>query len=341
MPWLAGWKYRLMVPVTNKNSVPLEKWYWDAALNLLELEGAQPDFSDVRVTLADGVTPAPFMVYFVNSFSPDGNMTTGRICSCGPVIQASSYNNLYIYWGSEADGQDDPEGLFDFFDNHNDNQVDPAKWTTIGAVSEIDSDFLQLAHTGTLSLNALSVPANFGPGFDFWARVKIGACVPYSFRRSMFGFYSSEGPWANGDGIWFQHVDNRFEAVCRSNDSVQIFTATINTMQADTWHLLRIEWRDDSVTWIVDDAVVAEISGHAAIPAEAVSRAGYFAQGMVFPRLWNDWVDWIGVKETDYTGGNEPIEVDPNEIIYQTEGGGSVGDMVEDIAFRLANPHME
>jgi len=89
------------------------------------------DFSDLRFTDSDQVTPIP---YWIESYTAS---VSASVWVKVPSIPASSTKSIYMYYGnSGATSASNGIATFEFFDDFNDGVKDTNKWVTSGTVTE-------------------------------------------------------------------------------------------------------------------------------------------------------------------------------------------------------------
>ena len=100
------------------------------------------DFSDLRFTDSDKVTPLPFWIESFNASS------SAFVWVKVPSIAAFGTKTIYMYYGnSGAANAGNGTATFDFFDDFNDGVVDASKWVTSGTVTE-SGGYLQVGSGG-------------------------------------------------------------------------------------------------------------------------------------------------------------------------------------------------
>ena len=117
------------------------------------------DFSDLRFTDSDKVTPLPFWIESYNASS------AAFVWVKVPSIAALATKTIYMYYGNpSAANAGNGTATFDFFDDFNDGVVDVSKWVTSGNVTEsggyltVGSGVDSIARQNTLNYALFSAP---------------------------------------------------------------------------------------------------------------------------------------------------------------------------------------
>jgi len=101
--WLSGWLYRKPIHITNTLTSPLNEYQVKVELNNTNFDFAKanPDGSDIRFTLDDGVTLIPYWVEKWDSVNQEAIVWVKV-----PELPANSNVTIYMYYGN-------PETSFD------------------------------------------------------------------------------------------------------------------------------------------------------------------------------------------------------------------------------------
>ena len=120
--WLRGYKYRRAITITN-NAQEVNDYQVLIVLTPqnFDYSKAKPDGSDIRFTKDDGITKLP---YWIELWNPNGESWIWVKIDKLPLGDTI----IYMYYGNpEAESEENPEQVFDFFDHFDKNTLDK-KW---------------------------------------------------------------------------------------------------------------------------------------------------------------------------------------------------------------------
>lgn len=126
MAWLNGWTYRKAITITEQSGSDLTDYQVKIELNSsnFDFSKANADGSDIRFAADDGTTLLP---YWIEEW--DTTNQIGKVWVKIPSLLANSSTTLYLYYGNpNAVDADNPEGVFDFWDDFNGTELDTSKW---------------------------------------------------------------------------------------------------------------------------------------------------------------------------------------------------------------------
>lgn len=132
--WLSGFKYRKTITASRSagfvTNYPMRFSMGLSPYNSgdISVVGAKSDFSDIRVTKADGTTLLPYWIETIDNVTPT---TKAYIWINFDYIPAGG-ELFYVYWGkSDATSLSDGSTVFDFFDDFNSGSLDSSKWDLV------------------------------------------------------------------------------------------------------------------------------------------------------------------------------------------------------------------
>jgi len=120
--WLRGYKYRRAITITN-NAQEVSNYQVLIVLTPqnFDYSKAKPDGSDIRFTKDDGITKLP---YWIELWNPNGESWIWVKIDHLPLGDTT----IYMYYGNpEAESEENPEQVFDFFDHFDKNTLN-VKW---------------------------------------------------------------------------------------------------------------------------------------------------------------------------------------------------------------------
>lgn len=319
MAWLSGWENRVAVTLRNNRPVSITKWFYD--LDLEEL-GIPDDYnySDVRVTSSDGVTVLDLVVYIRHVYVGGSwqEKTTGRFTSQG-ALDAYVDDTVYIYWGNgSVPSGSDPDNVYDFFDNHNDNSVDTDKWEIY---TDPDPDYVIVEEDDDVMVLRTDRDAIYPPessGSHLYARGKVAftdeADMHVAFKAdsaniadykiSRFGLMAEADYETDGyhDGAFFKYDNDGdvWKVVCDNGVNIKETEITAVTPPTDEWGTFRIEYSQTSIKFYLGETLAYEETDTDYIYSGDLYPV-YSAVNYIFNRQFDDKYDWIGVLDGDYS----------------------------------------
>jgi len=118
--WLNGWNHRRPVTITNTLAQTLENFQVRIELNSAYaevFENTNPDGSDIRFTLSDGVTKIPYWIEEWDSVSQNAIIWVKV-----PQIPANGETTIYMYYGNPtATSESNGDEVFELFEDFEDN----------------------------------------------------------------------------------------------------------------------------------------------------------------------------------------------------------------------------
>ena len=128
--WNGSWLYRVPVTLTENSGSALSGYQVSLLVSYVSSK-MKADFTDLRFTDSDKVTPLSF---WVESFNASAS---AFVWVKVPSIAAFGTKTIYMYYGNpSAASGGNGTATFDFFDDFNDGVVDASKWVTSGTVTE-------------------------------------------------------------------------------------------------------------------------------------------------------------------------------------------------------------
>lgn len=245
------------------------------------------DFGDIRFTQDDGETE---LDYYLKS-KTDGVSAEFKV-EIGNVGDGATVD-FFLYAGnSGASTTSDGDNTFPFFDDFNNESIDPTKWATTGAITEEAAGYLRLAHTLKNDLYAQGL-TEFSVGTEIVFRGRFGTSSPANNRESYFGIYNSNTPRSTGHGALFQEIGGGFNRLNRTDIASETVALT-GSQSHDTWYELKIQWHSDKVLYFLDGANVGEST--TAIPTETDLVAYVGNSAWLYDRTFNDDADWVYLR---------------------------------------------
>jgi hypothetical protein len=142
--WNASWPYRRSIAITENSGSTLTDYQVNLNISYVSSE-MKPDFSDLRFTTSDQITPIP---YWIESYTPS---VSAAVWVKIPTIRALDVTTIYMYYGNpSAVDASNGTATFDFFDDFQDAIVDTNKWIVFGSVQETDG-YLQVGSDTALA----------------------------------------------------------------------------------------------------------------------------------------------------------------------------------------------
>jgi peptidoglycan/xylan/chitin deacetylase (PgdA/CDA1 family) len=338
--WLDGWNYRKQVAVPGSAAGAQADYQMRLIVNrsagvdtgsevYIGLKCAA-DYSDIRFTGYDGITPLDYWIQSADSSSAVIWVEFDNI----PASPDRAYFNLY-YGNDGAGPYSNIQNTFVFADDFNDGVVDAARWATGGTGGSVaESGGVLMVTASSSSQKYASSVGTYSNNYSLHARVKLDSITDCSSFR-ILGFVTTRGTYADKNFTsafrWY-YAEPNFWGV--SGDGSGSSLVNMNVARDINYHIAECRrYAIDGTNYdrfIIDNGI--EVTGS---KPTAVSRYIYICTDEYNRALIADWVflrkymspepSW-GIWGSEEAAGGPPspeIAFNPASLSFTGTVGGS------------------
>ena len=317
--WLAGWNYRRPITITNTLAQTLTDYQVRIELNSTNFDfaQAQPNGSDIRFTLSDGVTKIPYWIQEWDSVNQKAIIWVKV-----PQIPANGKTIIYMYYGnSEAVSESNGDSVFIFFDDFKGTELNTTKWKVVEQTPTIQDS--QCIIVGGDKVEAIRTLESFTPPF----------IVHYKLKP--LGFLGIYGDWDAGIAIGknkkklLGFVDDVFDydPPEEENNELTIMNLWWKDIISSSDSRANYEYHEYEVIVLEDDSIFKDLTDERVVESDN-SKTGYIwlindgdnipppppLPPIPIPPSDSSY-DWIFVRK--YASEEPAVSIGPKEDIFK------------------------
>jgi hypothetical protein len=325
--WNSTWNKRKRILINNSAN-PNELTDYQVFVNITYATSMQPDFSDLRFTWYNFSSRKEEEIsYWIENYTLSNY---ANIWIKVPIIRASNYETVYVYYGNTTPVNSSSNGTltFGFFDDFLGTSLDTSKWYVASGTSYTVSNSILKITVGAIGLQS-ALSFNLNSGYLTEARIQYNSNSEstYSGVLEISSSRFTAGSNANADATILYMVDSSASSTSVKtwigNGSTASYNiangASVFTMALNTWYVLGDESTPSTAAVWKDYSRLNSYSISWAKNIRYLSLGAFNGNGA--SDIKDTSYDWIRVRK--YTSpepktiiGEE--ESKPSEI-YQTE----------------------